>query len=66
MGASTETVEEIKATVASVGRRVWLANFTMRALKVIQYVLTMMYFAACLYGGTWVVVLALRHSGALK
>lgn len=63
---STDTAEDLKATVASVSRSVWAAKFTLLILKPVQYMLTMAYFAALLYGGTWIVVLALRHSGALR
>ncbi len=57
--------EEIKAAVASVARDTFIARFTLFFLKPMQYVLTMAYFAALLYGATWIVVLALRHAGVI-
>lgn len=58
--------EQVKATIASVSKRVWRAQFVLFVIRPIQYALTMAYFAVMLYAGTWIVVLALRHAGAIS
>lgn len=57
--------DDMQATIAEVTSSVWRAKFVFLIIKPIQYALTMAYFAACLYGGTWIVVLALRHARVL-
>lgn len=61
-----ETTERLKATVTSAIRHVRTAQLVLFVIRPVQYVLAMAYYAAVLYTGTWIVVLALKHSGALR
>lgn len=61
-----DTVTEIQETVAMVGEHVWRAKLTLWVIKPLMFLLGAVMYAAGLYGGTWIVVLALRHSGAIQ
>jgi hypothetical protein len=64
-GTDGNVQEEIAAVMATVGTHVWQARVTLWVIKPLMHLLTMAYAAGLLYVGTWIVVLALRHSGAI-
>lgn len=59
-------MDGVMATVASVRKNVWKAQFVIFVIRPIQYVLGMAYYAVLLYASTWIVVLALKHSGVIR
>jgi hypothetical protein len=57
--------EEVQQIIAEVGEHVWRAKLTLWVIKPLMFLLGVVMYAGGLYGGTWIVVLALRHSGAI-
>ena len=57
---------ELSETIAVMSRNIWRAKFYLFIIKPLMVVCGLALYAAGLYAGTWIVVLALRHSGAIS
>lgn len=64
-----EAQQSIEAAVAAASANVRKATIWMRLLKPLLWALSLVYWtvywSVALYGGTWIVVLALRHAKVL-
>lgn len=58
--------QAIQETIATVGADVWKAKLALFVIKPLTHLMAMAYCAVLLYAGTWIVVLALKHSGAIR
>lgn len=65
MTDTTKVEEEIMDTIAMVSSDVWKARVSMYLIRPLMFLVGIAMYALGLYGGTWIVVLALRHSGAI-
>jgi hypothetical protein len=64
---SAEAVRhDLEETLAVVGSTVWRAKLILYVIEPLKILVSIATLAAGLYGGTWIVVLALRHSGAIQ